>query len=175
MQGVGIDRFNWAEFDHLAQIHYPYFGAHVTDCRQVMGYHNISQLELLLQIFQQVHDLGANGNIQGGDRLIQNDNPRIEGQRSGYGDPLSLSSAELVGKQISAPIGQSNQTQQFTQAVSQLVPAELGPDRQRLGDNLINSHPRIQRRERILENHLHFPPIVGQILPIQLVNVLLPE
>ena len=47
-----------------------------------MGDKQISQPQLLLEFLQQVDDLGLNGNIQGGDRLVTNHQRRLAGQSS---------------------------------------------------------------------------------------------
>ena len=53
-------------------------GADVTHHGQVVGDKKVSQAEFLLQVFQQVDHLRLDGNIQGGDGLIADDQIRVE-------------------------------------------------------------------------------------------------
>ena len=45
----------------------------MADHGQVMGYEQIGELHLLLQVHEQVDDLGLDGNVQGADGLITDD------------------------------------------------------------------------------------------------------
>ena len=40
-------------------------------------------------------------------------------------------------------------------------------DHKRFFDNIVNSHPRVQRPERVLKNELHLPPKPLQIFAIE--------
>ena len=65
-----------------------------------MGDQKVAQAVLLLEVFQQVDDLGPNRNVQGGDWLVQDNQSRAEGERPRDGDALSLSAAEFVWIQV---------------------------------------------------------------------------
>ena len=60
------------------------------DDGQIVGDEKIRQVALFLQGFQQVDDLRLNGDVQRGDRLIADDELRVQGQRTGNADTLAL-------------------------------------------------------------------------------------
>jgi hypothetical protein len=49
-----------------------------------------------LQPIEQVKDLGLDGNIQGGNRLIADNQPRVQSQGTGDTDTLPLAAGKLV-------------------------------------------------------------------------------
>jgi hypothetical protein len=50
-----------ALFDNVSQVHHGHPVADVVDDAQVVGDEEVGQVELLLQLFHQVNDLGLNG------------------------------------------------------------------------------------------------------------------
>src|SRR5512143_713372 len=64
---------------------------------QVVGDDDVRKLEFFLNVFKKVNHLGLNRNIEGRDRLIADDQLRIEGKGPGNPDPLPLAAAELMG------------------------------------------------------------------------------
>ena len=65
--------------------------------RQVMRNEQVGQSPLLLQLLEQVEDLGLDRNIQGADRFIANQQPWFDRQGTGDPDALALTAAELAG------------------------------------------------------------------------------
>ncbi len=63
---------------------------------KIMRDKEIGKTVLRLQFLHQVKDLGSNGYIQGGNRLIGNNQTRARGNRPRDTQPLPLSSAELM-------------------------------------------------------------------------------
>ena len=61
----------------IAQIHNTHRIGDVLHNRQVMGNEQVGQISLFLQYFQQINDLGQNGHVQGGHRLVTDDKFRI--------------------------------------------------------------------------------------------------
>jgi hypothetical protein len=64
---------------------------------QVMGNDNIREFESLLNIFQKIDHLCLNRDIPSRDRFTTGNELRVEGESSGDSDPLSLTTAELMG------------------------------------------------------------------------------
>ena len=52
--------------------------------------------ELVLEVVEQVDDLGLHRHVQSRDGLVEHDQPRLERQRPGHPDALSLAARELV-------------------------------------------------------------------------------
>ena len=96
MFGRADDRFRIRRLHNPAQIHHHHPAADVLDDREVVSNKQVSDSQLLLQILQQIDDLGLHRHIQRAYRLITDEQPRLNGQRARDADPLPLSAAELV-------------------------------------------------------------------------------
>ena len=59
------------------------------DDGQVMGDEDVGDSEFLLEVIEQVEDLGLDGQIQRGDRLVQDDDVGVQGQGTGNADAVA--------------------------------------------------------------------------------------
>ena len=96
MQRVGVQRIAVGQLHDLSQVHHRHTIADMAHHAQVVGDEDISQAQFFLQVFQQVDHLGLNGDIQRGNRLITNDQIRVQGQRARQPDALPLPAGKLV-------------------------------------------------------------------------------
>jgi hypothetical protein len=99
--GVGVvwrleERFDGTQLDNLPEVHDGDSIADVLDEPQVVGNEEVRQLERLLQIHQQIHDLCLNRNIQGRDGFVEDEERRTECESASQSNPLPLATAELV-------------------------------------------------------------------------------
>ena len=85
-----------ADLDDLAEVHHGDAVAHVAHDGEVVGDEDHRQAELALQLAQQVEDLGLDRDVEGGDRLVGDDQLRLQRERAGDADPLALAAGELV-------------------------------------------------------------------------------
>ena len=97
MGGIGEQRPLIRQLHDIPQIHHGDPVAYVLHHAQVVGNEHIGELILVLQLRHQVEDLGLDGYIQGGNRLVAHDQPGIEGQGPGHADTLALAAGKLVG------------------------------------------------------------------------------
>ena len=58
--------------------------------------HHVGQVELLLEVLEQVDDLGLDRHVEGRDRLVGHDQLGLERERAGDADALALAAGELV-------------------------------------------------------------------------------
>lgn len=63
----------------------------------------VCQRELLLKVFEEIDHLGLDGDIQGGDRLIANNEARIERERPGDPNALALAARKFVRIAVGEP------------------------------------------------------------------------
>ncbi len=96
MPGLPEERIRGPGFHDFAQIHHRDTVGQVPDHPQVVGNEQVGEPELLLQLLQQVDDLCLDGDVQGGDGLVADEQVRLEGEGSRDADPLALSTGELV-------------------------------------------------------------------------------
>ena len=113
--------------------------------KQVMRNEQVCQAQFLLQLVKHIDDLRLNGNIQCRDRFVTDDEIRIDGQRTGDTDTLSLSAGKLMRIAGSVLGIQSDVIHQLQDAFSPLFFCLIQfPDIQRLADDIRYRHTRIQ-------------------------------
>src|SRR5262249_28430030 len=121
MSRVGVELLGRRDLDDLAQVHHGYAGRDVLDDREVVGDEQVREAELGLQILEQVHDLRLDRDVEGGDRLVGDDQLGIHGQGPRDPDPLALAARELV--RIAAQVigQQADRLQELHDALFQLL------------------------------------------------------
>ena len=75
MGGARGDILRRSHFDDAPQIHHGDRVAHVRHRRQVVGDEEVGEAQVPLEIAQEVQDLGADGDIERGDRLVEDHEP----------------------------------------------------------------------------------------------------
>jgi len=100
----------------------------------------IADAGFLLQVNQQVHHLGADGHVQGRDRLVEDYQLGIGGQGAGHGHSLALSAAEFVGVKLRLRPVQAHLVENFLHPVVPLLPGNAAVDHQRLGYYVPDAH-----------------------------------
>ena len=64
---------------------------------EVVGDEEDRQRQFLLEVHHQVEDLGLDGDVECGDRLVGDDELGLDGEGAGDADALALPAGELVG------------------------------------------------------------------------------
>ena len=99
---VGVSRplgdlLGGAELDNAAEVHDGDPVAHVADQMEVMRDEQVGEAEAFLQLEQQVHDLGLDGDVERAHGLVEHHELRLDGERARNADALALTARELVG------------------------------------------------------------------------------
>ena len=87
---------------------------------EVVGDEEVRQAELVLELLEQVHDLGLDRHVQSRDRLVQHDHPRVQRERTRDADSLTLPAGELVGEAIGVLRAHSDRSQELLDAAPTL-------------------------------------------------------
>src|SRR5205809_5233383 len=119
------------ELDDPPSVHDSGAAADVLDQPEVMRDEQICQSELLLQVHQQVHDLSLDGDIEGGDRFVENEKRRTEGEGARQTDPLPLTTTELVRVSLEVRRVEADEAEQLPHARAALGPASQPMDHER--------------------------------------------
>src|SRR6185436_12788171 len=99
---LAIERLDVADLHDLAEVHHHDAVADVADHIEVVGDEDVGEVESILQIGEQIQDLRADRLVQRRDRLVEEHQPRLEGQRARDIDALALAARQLVG----IPVGE---------------------------------------------------------------------
>ncbi len=127
-----------------------------------MGNEEIGELLFLLQILQEVDHLGLDGNIEGGNRFIGDDEFRFHRQGAGNADPLTLSTTEFMRISLGVLRLQADLFKElihpFLTGFPPRQPMGINP----LGNDIPYPHAGVQGGVGILKDHLDLP--VGPLL-----------
>ena len=72
----------------------------MADDAEVVGDEQVGEPELVLEVLEQVDDLRLDRDVERRDRLVGDDQLRVQGQRPGDPDPLALTARELVREAV---------------------------------------------------------------------------
>ena len=87
----------------------------------------------------------------------------LERERAGDADALALAAGELVRVAVGASAGRPTTLEQLGTRARACVAGASAVDAQRLGDDVADGHARVERRVRVLEDHLHPPAQRAQL------------
>src|SRR6266478_4590593 len=153
---IFVDRFGRGAFDDFPAIHHQHVVADVFDHGEIVGDEEVGELELVLEILKKVHDLRLDGDIQGGDRLIADDEFRLHGQGARDADALALAAGKFVRVALHHLGLQTDVAQELGHALPALRTVHRGEmDFEGFGHDLVDGMARIERAEGVLEDHLH--------------------
>ncbi len=159
MAGEVVERLVRADLDDLAEIHHRHAIAHVAHHRQVVGDEHDRQAEPPLQVAQQVQHLRLDRDVERRHRLVGDQQLRVQRERARHADALALAAGELVRVAVVVLGVQPDRLHQpLHLALALVLVRQQAVDRERLGDDRADRLARVQRRVRVLEDHLHLAP-----------------
>ena len=167
MPGVGVEPLLVGDLDDLAEVHHRDPVGDVLHHAEIVGDEQIGQLELGLQVLHQVDDLGLDRDVERRDRLVADDELGMERQRAGDADALALAAGELVREALGVVAREADHLEQLAYPPRLLRPRPPAVDHERLGDDVLDRHARIERAERVLEDDLHLAPHRPHALGVQ--------
>ena len=96
-----------------------------TSARSV-GHEDHGEAELLAQLVEQCDDLLLDGDVQGGGRLVRDDELRVAGQGHGDENALTLATRELVRVGLESALGiQAHELEEFLGAAGTTAAGQL--------------------------------------------------
>ena len=96
MVGLVVQAAPVADLDDLAEVHDGDVVGDVLHDRQVVRDEEVREAELVLQLLEQVEHLRLDRDVERGDRLVADDELRVERERPRDADALTLTAGELV-------------------------------------------------------------------------------
>ena len=132
------------------------------------------------QVQQQVEDLGLDGHVERGHRLVADDELGLQHQGARDADALSLAARELVREAPGVVTAESHDLQVVADpllADRGVAPAvllvRLGDEP--LADDVADRHPRVERADRVLEHDLHPAAEPLELVALLVEDVLAPQ
>ena len=96
VERFGIQLITGSKFHDHTQIHHRNTIADMPNHGKIVGDKEISQVELLLQLLQQIYHLRLDRNIQRRNRLITNNEGRLQSQSTCHANTLALTAGKLM-------------------------------------------------------------------------------
>ena len=94
--------------------------------REVMSNEEISRTELVLELLQQVQNLGLNGHIQSGNRLVADNQLGLKRKCTGNADTLTLAAGKLMRIAVNVLGVQSDNVEKLADTLNALLLAVKG-------------------------------------------------
>src|SRR5262249_15549199 len=96
---------------------------------------------------------------------------RRERERPRHADALALPAGELVREAVDVVGREADHLEQLLDPRAQVAARRAFVDAKRVADDLADALARVQRRVRVLEDHLHLAPVRPQLAPRELRDV----
>jgi hypothetical protein len=159
--GVGMLRMmeegrNGGLFHDLAVLHDGYPVGHLGDYGKIVRDEEHGELVRSAQIFEEIQNLGLNGDIEGGRGLIGDQKSGPVDERHGDQDALALAAGELVRVIAGAAfgLGQADIAHRGQDSFFEEIAGDVGMvGLERFGDLSADGHGRIEGGHRFLEDH----------------------
>ena len=156
VQGVVEDGLGVAQLHHLTQVHDGHPVAQVLHHAQVVADEEVGEAQLFLQLPQEVQNLGPDRHVQGGDRLVTDDELGLSSQSPGDDDALALAAGELMGVAVHVGLVEAHHLQELLDPGLPLAGAGVEPpDAHGLLNDLPHGHAGVQGAVGVLKDDLH--------------------
>ena len=143
-----------ARFDDFAGVHDHDAISDLRDHAEVVGDQEEAHAGFRLQLFQQGQDLRLDGDVEGGGRLVGDQNVGLEGQRHGDHQTLTLTSRELVRVFFEAGrrLGDADARKQLQRRIGRKSPLDA-VRREGFGELEAGGVDGVEVAEWVLEDH----------------------
>jgi hypothetical protein len=140
--------------DYFSSVHHGYPVAKIADHRKVVRDENDRKSEPLPQGVKQVDYLRLHRHVKGGDGLVGNYHLGACQYRARYADALALTARKFVRISACKIGGKTDERERFRHPFAQFLFRKRSPHGKPLTHAFAHRHSRIERRGRVLEDHL---------------------
>jgi len=142
------------QFDDAAEIHHGNAACDMVDDAKIVADEDQRQTKLALQLRKQVQNLGLDRDVERTGRLIAYHDARLEHQRPGDRDPLTLAARQFGRITVADRDGQADPLQYLGNRVGLGALCHIALRCEREPHDIANAVRRVQRGVRILEYRL---------------------
>src|SRR5215813_7854639 len=163
-----------SELDNAAEIHHRDPVADVLDDRQIVCDEKIRQPKLALQVDQQIDYLRLHRDVERRDWLVAHDQLGLRSECTSDAEALPLATRELVWILAHLVGTQAHFLEERAHPVADLEGCAVLEVANRLGNDVLRSHARIERRIRGLEDRLQLAPEGSHRAGVEIVDTFAP-
>ena len=158
--GVVEDLLAPAEFHDLPRVHHRHPVGHIGHHAQVVGDEDDGEVVALLDLVDELQNLGLDGHIQSRGGLVADQDLRVAGQGNGNNNALAHAAGELEGVLVEADLrlGDAHPAHQLQRPLPGLALGGGLAEDQGLHDLLADLHDGVEGGEGVLEHQ-------GDLLP----------
>ena len=160
-----VEAFRVSLFHYTAPVHDSDPVAQIIHNVQVVGYEEHGEILAVVDLLEEIQDLGADRDVERAGRLIRDNKFGVDHQRGADADTLALSSGELPGEPVRIGLVQPDQFQHLYRFCAAFRGRIHAVCQKRLLKRLDNSAPGVQAAERILKNSLHAAGKFAAVFP----------
>jgi hypothetical protein len=120
--------------------------------RKIVGDDEVGEAEFQLDVGQQVQHLGADGDVERGDRLVQHHEAGAQGQGAGDGDALALAAAEFVRVEAGGGGGEADDIEHLGDALLCCSAAGVFVGEEGFGDDGADAQAGVEGGVGVLED-----------------------
>jgi hypothetical protein len=171
VKGLAVEALGLPDLHNLPEIHHGDSVRDMADHRQIMRNEYVGRSQLTLDVIQQVEDSCLHGDIQGGDRLVEDDHVRLKREGTRNANALALAARKFVRVARRMFLAQANEADEVTHAHLSFRTRPRSVF-QRFSDIFGNPQARMKRSVRILEYQLKVPAHESQPLAVELYKIL---
>ncbi|EMF27026.1 cation transport ATPase [Streptomyces gancidicus BKS 13-15] len=155
--GVGEQLAAPGGLHDLARVEHVDLVAESRDHAEVVGDHQQGGALLVHELLEQLQDLRLDGHVEGRGGLVGDEQARGAGDRHGDERALAHAAGELVRVLLEPPgrVGDADPVQQVGGLLAGGLPLHPAVTLQDLGDLHADRDDRVQRGQRVLEDHRH--------------------
>jgi hypothetical protein len=153
MEGVVVKLADGRLLDDFAHIHHGYGVAGELDDGEVVRDEQVGEGEFLLEVFEEIEDLGLDGDVEGADGFVADDEFWLEDEGTGDADTLSLAAGEFVGVAVYVVRGEAYFGEYLCDVFGEVGAGYFFVDLEGFADDAADGHPGIERADGVLKNH----------------------
>ena len=157
VDGVVDDLVGGSELDDLAEVHDGDAVADVFYDSEVVSDEEVGEVAFALEVEEEVEDLALDGDVEGGDRFIADDEFRVEGEGAGDADALPLAAGKLKGKAVDGIGGEADDVEEFPDAFFPFVRVADLMDEEGFLEEVADGVPGVEGFGGVLKDHLEIP------------------
>jgi hypothetical protein len=163
------------KLNEATQIHHRDAVTDLSDHPEVVTDEHVRQAKFCPQPDQEIHDLGADGDVKGRDRLVEHEHCRLDRERTGDPNTLFLAARKLMWVALAVLVRKSDRLEELRDSASFCFGA-IGQvmHAQHFSQCLRDRPAGVEGRMRILEHHLDrlresqaVAPEISQLLTCQ--------
>src|SRR5215469_9636118 len=163
--GRAEDFLGCSGFHGRAAVHDDAFVADLAHDAKIVRDEHVGEPERAAQAGEEVQDLCLNADVEGGDRLIEDQHPWPGRERPGDRGPLPLAAGQAARPPVPVPVVEPAMAEQLADPAAASLPVVAEVAAEHLVKACLDGLAAVQRGKGILVDHLNLAGVPGPLAP----------